>query len=144
MLHYGNGQVISCHLGQWVQSLIHQPDIFVFLVFRVSFRCLFAYSRHAIVPFSEEWLLSCRWQRPSCKCAHWDFQSCRNLFRIVLQIYASTHPWLRGLQTILWTFFLGLCSDMHYQLWDLIQTGVYLSKSCLINWIHHRWTSAKL
>ena len=35
---------------------------------------------------------------------------------------------------------LGFCSDMHCQLWDLIWTGVCLSKSCPINWIYHRWT----
>ena len=39
--------------------------------------------------------------------------------------------------------FHGFCSDMHCQLWDLIYTGVCLSKSCQINWIYHRCTPIK-
>ena len=32
-----------------------------------------------------------------------------------------------------------------FLLWDrCVETGVYLSKSCPINWIYHRWTPMKL
>ena len=39
-------------------------------------------------------------------------------------------------EAVLSTPWLGFCSDVHCQLWDLIWTGVCLSKSCRINWIY--------
>lgn len=46
---------------------------------------------------------------------------------------AQHNPDFKDYRQFVGLFFLGLCSNMHYQLWDLTQTGVYLSKSCLIN-----------
>ena len=62
-------------------------------------------------------------------------------FGTLPQICASTQSCLRALGTIPSTLWLGFCSDMHCQMWDLILTGVYLSKSCPI---YHRWTPIKL
>ena len=46
-------------------------------------------------------------------CAHWDLQCLpRNC--------ALIQSCLGGLQTIPWTSWLGLCSDMYCQLWDLL------------------------
>ena len=66
-------------------------------------------------------------------CVLGDLQCCRN------QICASTQSYLGALQTIPLTSWLGFCSGMHCQLWDLIQTGV-----CPINLIYHWWTQIKL
>jgi hypothetical protein len=51
---------------------------------------------------------------------------------------------LKALRTIPSTSWLGFCSDIHCQLWDSIQTGLCLYKSCPINLIYHRWTPIKV
>ena len=50
---------------------------------------------------------------------------------ILPQICASTHSCFGALRTSPPTSCFGSCYDMHCQLWDLILTGVYLSKSNL-------------
>ena len=65
-------------------------------------------------------------------CVLGDLQCCRIFVSTFPQICASTQSCLRALQTISSTSWLGFCSDMHCQLWDLILTGVCLSKSCSI------------
>jgi hypothetical protein len=54
-------------------------------------------------------------------------------FGTLPQICSATQSCLRVLWTIPSTSWLGFCSDMHCQLWDLIYTGVCLSKSSPIN-----------
>ncbi len=51
---------------------------------------------------------------------------------------------LWALQTVLLTPELGLCSDMHFQLLDLLLRHVCLSKSYPFNWICHRITSLEV
>ncbi len=49
-----------------------------------------------------------------------------------------------ALQTVLLTPGLGFCSDMHYQLLELLLRRVCLSKSYPFNWICHRLPSLKV
>ena len=74
----------------------------------------------------------------------WGPSMLQTFFGTLPQICASTQTCLGCLRTIPSTSLLGFCSDMHCQKWDLIWTGVCLSKSCPINWIYHRWTPIKL
>ena len=53
----------------------------------------------------------------------------RELFFSLPQICTSTQSCLGCLRTIPSNSWLGLCSDMHCQLWHLIYTGVCFSKS---------------
>jgi hypothetical protein len=55
-------------------------------------------------------------------CVLGDMQCCRHF------LVPSTQSCLGALRTIASTSWFGFCSDMHGQLWDLIQTGVCLSK----------------
>ncbi|XP_055749408.1 small nuclear ribonucleoprotein Sm D1 isoform X1 [Salvelinus fontinalis] len=63
----------------------------------------------------------------------WGPSMLQKCFGTLPQICASTQSCLGALRTIASTSWLGFHSDMHCQLWDLIQTGVCLSKSCPIN-----------
>ena len=60
-------------------------------------------------------------------CGPVDLQRCRHVFSTLPQISASTQSCLGALWAIISTSWLGFCSDMHCQLWDL-KTGVCLSK----------------
>ncbi len=44
----------------------------------------------------------------------------QKFFFTLAQICVSIESWLGGLKKIPWTSWLGLCSDMHCYLWDLI------------------------
>ena len=65
-------------------------------------------------------------------CALGNFQHYKQFYTFP-QIYASSQFYLGVLRTVPWTSWQSFCSDMHCQLWDLVQKGVFLSKSCPIN-----------
>ena len=58
----------------------------------------------------------------------WGPSMLQKCFGILPQICALTQSCLGTLRTIPSTSWLGFCSDMNCQLWDLILTGVCLSK----------------
>jgi hypothetical protein len=68
--------------------------------------------------------------RPLCS---WGHSMLQNIFGTLPQICALTQSCLRALRTIPSASWLGFCSNMHSQMWDLIQADVYFSKSCPIN-----------
>lgn len=58
------------------------------------------------------------------KATLWTFRMLQKCFCALPQIFASIRSCLRGLHTIPWMSWLGLCPDMQCQIWDLIQTDM--------------------